>query len=141
MLLDLPLEFEGEIYCHCPLNIKAKLHAAGNCSLKQKVKKKHTSEFYPQSLKKKTTTSQQMPSNNNSVLFYRLLAAKDSFISLQFLCCCLHVLLIMTKVNFSQLSGLVVIFLTPQAVIIVLNSRLWNQRKVTQFSFFRDYPY
>ena len=39
MLLDLPLEFEGEIYCHCPLNIKAKLHAAGNYSLKQKVRK------------------------------------------------------------------------------------------------------
>ena len=42
LLLDLPSESEGEnlvnfIQCHCPLNIKAKLPAAGNFSLKQRV--------------------------------------------------------------------------------------------------------
>ena len=41
-LLDLPSESEGEnlvhfIHCHCSLNIKAKLPAAGNFSLKQRV--------------------------------------------------------------------------------------------------------
>ena len=41
-MLDLPSKSEEEnlvhfIQCHCPLNIKAKLPAAGNFSLKQRV--------------------------------------------------------------------------------------------------------
>ena len=60
LLLDLPSESVGEnlahfIYCHCPLNIKTKLPATGNFSLKQRVSTYiHTSEFYPQSLREKT---------------------------------------------------------------------------------------
>ena len=61
LLLDMPSESEGENilhfkHCHCPLNIKAKLLAAGNFSLKQSVSSKfiHSSEFYPQSLREKT---------------------------------------------------------------------------------------
>ena len=43
LLLDLPSESEGKdlvhiIYCYYPLNIKAKLLATGNFSLKQKLK-------------------------------------------------------------------------------------------------------
>ena len=42
LLLDLPSEFMGEnlahfIQCHCPLNIKAKLPAAGNFLLKERL--------------------------------------------------------------------------------------------------------
>ena len=58
LLLDLPSESEEEnlvnfIQCHCPLNIKAKLPAAGNCS-ETEGKNIDTSEFYPQSLREKT---------------------------------------------------------------------------------------
>ena len=46
LLLDLPSESEGKtlvhfIQWHCPLNIKGKLPAAGNFSLKQRVSKIH----------------------------------------------------------------------------------------------------
>ena len=58
-LLDLPSKCKGEnlvyfIQCHCPLNINAKLPAAGNFSLKQMVSMYiQISEFYPQILREK----------------------------------------------------------------------------------------
>ena len=65
LLLDLPSESVGENLAvfhlmSLPSEYKAKLPAAGNFSLKQRVET--SSEFFPQILREKT-----LPSNNNSM--------------------------------------------------------------------------
>ena len=73
LLLDLPSESEREnlvdfIYYHCPLNIKAKLLAADDFSLKQKASTSTLVNLPSKSEAKNNAC--RMPSNNNSVLFW-----------------------------------------------------------------------